>query len=233
MRRNRPLNGYLDRMRVSLAALDESIEDVRKGPKGEKLAEKRARVKLLRDMIELQNQTLTAIKTHLLGRDETGAPNEPPDTYSGNDQVVFERYFHNMLSPWTEDHLKLECEDCGLFSEEVSNHTFMHPYPRETEYFNLCPKCYDKRTVESTGESENADPVAEPASKGDIRVILQSARLMIRTLKGLPLDQRIAKLEEMLADKFDVAPGMEPAHEAYRALLQNELDKAKAASAQP
>jgi hypothetical protein len=109
----------------------------------------------------------------------------------------------------------------------------MHPYPRETEYFNLCPKCYDKRTVESTGESENADPVAEPASKGDIRVILQSARLMIRTLKGLPLDQRIAKLEEMLADKFDVAPGMEPAHEAYRALLQNELDKAKAASAQP
>jgi hypothetical protein len=39
-------------------------------------------------------------------------------------------------------------------------------------------------------------------------------------------------LEEMLADKFEVAPGMEPAHEAYRALLQKELDKAKMGSHQ-
>ncbi len=38
---------------------------------------------------------------------------------------------------------------------------------------------------------------------------------------------RIAKLEEMLADKVQVAPGMEPAYAAYRTLLQKELENAK------
>ena len=103
-------------------------------------------MKLLRDMVELQNSTLAAVKTHLLGRDETGAASEPPDVYGHNDQIEFERYFTNQLSPWTEDDLKLKCEDCGLKSEEVSNHTFTHPYPQETEYFDLCPKCYGKRS---------------------------------------------------------------------------------------
>jgi hypothetical protein len=32
----------------------------------------------------------------------------------------------------------------------------------------------------------------------------------------------------MLADKFEVAPGMEPAWEAYRDVLQKELNNAKA-----
>jgi hypothetical protein len=223
------LNGYLNRLERNLKSLDASIEDVRKTPKGEKPSDKRARLKLLRDLVELQNSTLVAVKTHLLGRDQTGATNEPADVYGDNDQVEFERYFKNQLSPWTIDDLKLECEDCGLKNEHVSNHTFTHPYPRETEYFDLCPKCYDKRTTKSTGESEGADPVAEPASKGDINAILQSARLIIRTLKGLPKDERIAKLEEFLADKPMVAPGMEPAYEAYRDVLQKELDNAKAA----
>lgn len=97
-------------------------------------------------------------------------------------------------------------------------------------YANLCGKCHDKRATESNGESKDADvaSVAEPPSKGDIRAILQSARLIIRTLKGLPVDQRIAKLEELLANKPEVAPGMEPAYEAYRGVVQKELDNAKA-----
>ena len=224
------LSGYLNRLRGNLDSLDESIEDVRKVPKGERPADKRARLKLLRDLVELQNSTLIAAKTHLLGRDETGAAKEPPDFYGGNDQVEFERYFKNQLSPWTEDDLKLKCDDCGIKSEGVSNHAFTHPYPQETEFLDLCPKCYEKRTTESSEESESVDDVdIEPTSKRDVNTILQTARLLIKSLEGLPVDQRIAKLEEFLANKFEVAPGMGAAYEAYRDLLRKELDHAKAA----
>jgi hypothetical protein len=48
-------------------------------------------------------------------------------------------------------------------------------------------------------------------------------------LRTFPLDQRIARLEELLADKPEIAPGMEPAYEAYRDALQKELDNATAA----
>jgi hypothetical protein len=135
-------------MRKNLYALDESIESVRKGDKGEKLAEKRARLKLLRDLIELQNSTLISIKTHLLGRDQTGAPIEPPDSFDGNDQVEFERYLKRQLSPWTLDDLKLECEDCGVESEDVSTRQIRHEH-RADEYPDLCSKCYEKRLKES------------------------------------------------------------------------------------
>jgi len=47
-------------------------------------------------------------------------------------------------------------------------------------------------------------------------------------LKSYPLDQQIAKLVKLLADKADVTPEMEPALAAYRAKLQMELDRAKA-----
>ena len=43
-------------------------------------------------LIELQNLTLVAVKTHLLSRDETGAAKEPPEVYDDNDQTKFERY---------------------------------------------------------------------------------------------------------------------------------------------
>lgn len=221
------LNGYLDRMRMNLHALDESIENVRKSPKGEKPVDKRARLKLLRDMVELQNQTLVAVKTHLLGRDETGAPVEPPDKYDHNAQIEFERYFNNQLSPWTQDDLKLECDECGVKSEDVSNRRFPHNFPEADEYYDLCGKCYDKRSTEPNRESKNADDIAEPASKSDITAIVQTAALLIKTLGTLPMDQRIAKLEELLANKSEVDPGMEPAYEAYRDVLQKELDKCK------
>jgi len=234
LRRDRPLNGYLDRLRENLEVLDEAIANARKMSKPKGKSEKALALqygKLVRDLVDQRNVTLTAIKAHLLGRDETGAVNEPQDSYRANEQIEFERYFHDMLSPWTEDHVKLECEDCGVKSEDVSNRHISHPYPKPDEYYDLCKKCYDKRT-KSNGESEDTDVanITEPASKRDIGVLLQSARLMIRTLKGLPIDQRIAKLEELLADKPQVAPGMEPALEAYRALMQKELDKTKAAA---
>lgn len=113
--------------------------------------------------------------------------------------------------------------------EDVFNRRFSHPYPKPDEYYNLCEKCYDKKTAESSGESTDVADTAEPASKGDIRAMLQSARLIIRTLAGLPLDQRIVKLEELLANKPEVASGMEPAYDAYRDVFQKELDNAKAA----
>jgi hypothetical protein len=163
-----------------------------------------------------------------LGRDETGVPNEPDTIWSENAEVEFERHFQIFLAPWSKEDLKLKCEDCGVESEEVSNHTFTYPYPRDTEYFDLCKKCYDKRTTESNGENQEVGPVAEPASKRDISVILQTAALSIKALRTFPVDQRIAKLEDMLADKFEVAPGMEPAWEAYRDVLQKELNNAKA-----
>lgn len=38
--------------------------------------------KTLRDLVELHDTTLANIKVHLLGRDETGAANEPPGLYT-------------------------------------------------------------------------------------------------------------------------------------------------------
>jgi hypothetical protein len=52
---------------------------------------------------------------------------------------------------------------------------------------------------------------------------------MIKTVDCLQPEERVAKLEELLADKPTIAPGMEPAYEAYRSALQKELDKARAA----
>jgi hypothetical protein len=121
----KPLNGYLDHLRENVKNLDSAILEVRKGPEGEKPAEKRARLKLLRDLTELQNSTLTAIKTHMLGRDETGVATEPTDYYdeSSNPLFEFERAFKNFLEPWTEEDLEYECEDCGKSSQEVELRT--------------------------------------------------------------------------------------------------------------
>ena len=78
-------------------------------------------------------------ETHLLVRDETGAIIEPVDSdrYDGDPEIMFEREFHRMLSPWTTDDLKLECEDCDLNSEQVSPHYFQgisHNFKTIAEY---------------------------------------------------------------------------------------------------
>jgi hypothetical protein len=164
--KGKKLDGYLDHLRRNIENLDVAIGEIQKAPKGEKAAEKRARLKLLRDLTELQNSTLMTVKTHLLGRDETGSPKEPPDIYEGTDQVEFERYFKGMLSPWTDEHLKLQCEDCGKNSEEVSTHHFPEEYAEDSytqlkaaENVDLCKSCYGKRlTAAAENESTGVSP---------------------------------------------------------------------------
>ncbi|MGB9022762.1 MAG: hypothetical protein WCC94_04925 [Candidatus Bathyarchaeia archaeon] len=104
----------------------------------------------LRDLVELRNQTLDRVKGHLLGRNETGAITEPENAWDKNPQVMFERYFKRQLSPWTEQDLELECEDCGLSSDEVVNRHFPGKYEnyveaKSSEDIDLCPNCYTKR----------------------------------------------------------------------------------------
>ncbi len=95
----------------------------------------------------------------------------------------------------------------------------------EGQSYNLCGKCYEERTTESSGESEDADvaDIAEPASKRDIRVLLQSARLMIRPLKSLPIDQRISKLEELLANKREFAQEWSQPTKLFEACYRKHL----------
>jgi hypothetical protein len=191
--------------------------------------------KTSRDLVELRNETLEKIKAHLLGRDETGAIIEPENYWDHNQQIEFERYFKDFLMcHWTPEDLKLECVDCHVKSEDVSNYELEHPYPQVDEHLDLCEKCYQKRTTESRNESNDTDTDESedekdsvPASSSQISAILQSTAMQIKVLDSLPLDQRITKLEELLAYKFNIPPGMEPAYEAYRAVLQKELDKAK------
>ena len=189
MRRDTPLNGYLDRLGENLDVLDESIANARAMSKAKKSGDSRTALqwaKTLRDLVELRDRTLTNFKAHILGRDETGTVTEPPDFYDSDPEVMFERDFKRFLAPWTRDDLKLECEDCGLVSEQVSPHYFPEILdPRtvdtiaETETADLCAKCYAKRmtersklmpaknsddtdsddyerTTESTGESKDA-----------------------------------------------------------------------------
>jgi hypothetical protein len=152
----------LDRFRENIQVLDESIESIRRTPKDEKPAEKRARLKLLRDYVELENATLTTVKTHLLGRDETGAPIEPADHYEGNEQVEFERYFSKILSQWTRKDFKLECSECHRESEDVTRREIVvgkESWGSDiTEGRNLCPECYDKLSAQpEKAENENSE----------------------------------------------------------------------------
>jgi hypothetical protein len=155
--------GYLDRLRENLDVLDEQIENARalskKKPKrGASDQDSRQQTKVLRDLIELRNETLDRIKAHLLGRDQTGAIVEPEDAWDHNQQVEFERYFKNQLSPWTENDLKMKCEDCGVESEEVSACDFEQGDKDET--YDLCDKCHVKRQTANEKrlkESEESD----------------------------------------------------------------------------
>jgi len=140
--------GYLDRLRENIEALDEAIATAKRMSKREDKSALQW-TKTLRDLVELRNSTLERIKVHLLGRDETGAPTEPPDHYDGNELVEFERDFQNFLSPWTQDDLKLKCRDCGKSGEEVSERRIITAYdsiglPKEID-LDLCPECYAKR----------------------------------------------------------------------------------------
>jgi len=222
------LNGFLDRFHENLRLTDRMIADARKSSENKKL-DSRARIqylKILGAAVEERERILLDIKAHLLGRGESGVVREPSEVWDYNSEVEFERCFQNMLSPWTHEDLKLKCEDCGVWNENVTHRRFHHPYPEEDENYDLCPKCYDKKMNESSVENEDT-AVAKAATKGDLRTIVQGARLTIKLLRTLPVDERITKLTELLADTPSVAPGMEATYETYRTMLQKELDKAK------
>jgi len=150
---DKKFKGYLDRLRENVETLDEAIENARVMSKAEKGADSRTALqwaKTLRDLVELRNATLASIKVHLLGRDETGAVNEPPDSWDENPQIMFERWFRDQLSPWTEQDLELECSDCKVSSDEVRNRHFPGKYEnymevKSAEDIDLCPNCYTKR----------------------------------------------------------------------------------------
>ena len=164
---DKKLNGYLDHLREHLETLDEQIVNARKMSKKKgKDSNALQWAKTLRDLVELRNTTLANIKAHL-GRDETGATNEPHDIYAGNPQVEYERYFRSLLSPWTQQDLKLECKDCGVSSDQVRNRHFPSKYEnyeevRSAENINLCDKCYEKRIVkeEESDDSESGEPIS-------------------------------------------------------------------------
>jgi len=187
-RDKKEFKGYLDRLRENLESLDEAIADARTNAKKKgKDSNSLQWSNQLLNLIQERNATLLAVKTHLLGRDETGAPVDPGDHYDGNDDAAFfERDFKNfLLRPWTSNDLKLVCEDCGTRSENVWYYTSDGDIQM---YANLCGKCYNKRTTESNGENQEVGPVAEPASKRDISAILQTAALSIKALRTFPVD---------------------------------------------
>jgi len=147
-----PLNGFLDHLRENLAILDEQIENARAMSK-EKGTGALQWAKTLRDLIQLRNETLDKIKSHLLGRDETGAVKEPLDFHSSDNHplTLFERRVHDYLAkPWTVEGLKIKCEKCGTESESTRTRAFEKFYvtnnysryiQREDE--DLCNPCYD------------------------------------------------------------------------------------------
>jgi hypothetical protein len=227
----KPLNGYLDHLRENVEVLDEQIENARRMSK-QKDPTALQWAKTLRDLVELRNTTLEKIKLHLLGRDPSyGWPTEPPSQYDNDPEIMFERDFRSFLAPWKESDLKLECEECHKSREDVEYRDMGQGW--QDEY--ICVSCYNKFQSEqrkqepgTRTETKDVNQTTHVPSKGDINSILQSVALQIKVLRTFPADQRIVKLQELLAEKPEVAPGMEPAWEAYRSVLQKELENAKA-----
>jgi hypothetical protein len=217
---SKKLNGYLDHLRENLETLDEQIVNARKMSKKKgKDSNALQWAKVLRDLVELRGTTLANIKAHLLGRDETGATNEPHDIYAGNPQVEYERYFRSLLSPWTQQDLKLECKDCGVSSDQVRNRHFPSKYEnyeevRSAENINLCDKCYEKRIVkeEESDDSESGEPISnqeamnllpEGQEREDDVDLKEAVTDTIRnTIKAIALDDRSSAEKVKMLEEF-------------------------------
>ena len=144
MKGNKGFKGYLERLRENVEVLDSAIDDAK--AMGKKGAEGRARLKAIRDLVELRNSTLNQFKTHLLGRDETGAPNEPADYWEDNPELMFERQFDAVMR---RNGLELKCVDCGKESEEVETRLFSRP--GGCDRVDLCESFFEKRNENETG----------------------------------------------------------------------------------
>jgi len=159
------LHGFLDHLRENLEILDEQIENARAMSK-EKGTGALQWAKTLRDLIQLRNETLDKIKAHLLGRDETGAVEEPMDTFEDDTHPLtrFERKVHAYLAkPWTTDDLKTKCDKCGT----ETNSTLTRDFGRYqigkdyNDYFeykrrDLCDACHDLTSKEIHAEVKAA-----------------------------------------------------------------------------
>jgi hypothetical protein len=58
------------------------------------------------------------------------------------------------LSPWSQERLELECEDCGESSQEVSSRYFSSRFGPD-ERCDLWEKCYAKREAKEPKEEDN------------------------------------------------------------------------------
>jgi hypothetical protein len=169
---------------------------------------------------------------------------EPPDIYLGHSEVMFERRFQRFLASWTEDDLKLKCEKCHSRSEDVETRrltrSFADPFGYEShkyENLDLCEKCYKRRTSENSdparhGEINNIilapEHIPRPPS-AYVEELRQSAEGVVKSLQHLRPNERLSKLEKLLAEEAEVPVpvGMETAAEVYRARLRKELEKTK------
>lgn len=143
------VDGFLPRLSRNLHVLDDAIESVRIAPKSEKPSEKRQRLKLLFALIEQENMMLTSLKSHVLGRTESGSPAEPRNHYDSTPEIQFERTVHGLLARnWTEQDLELKCSECGNSSISVVERSL--PEGRDqfglpsTQHRDLCVECYQK-----------------------------------------------------------------------------------------
>lgn len=235
------IHGYLDKLGRNIQALDAGIESVRKPAKGEKASDKRARLKLLRDLIELQNASMAAVKVHILGRDETGSVNEPEDHYDEYAVWEFERNFKRFLEPWTQNDIEFECADCGVKSDQVIRYTFSHPFPQDNEHFYLCDKCYEKRASKDTDESEKQSEASDPASilvaetqaggnvsTGMSGAMIGAVRNVIRAVRSDDCSptEKVKTLEDFKAKVSESADerGLGHVLEAGFALLDKEIE---------
>lgn len=146
------LHGFLDHLRENLEILDEQIENAQAMSK-EKGTGALQWAKTLRDLIQLRNETLDKIKSHLLGRDETGTVKEPLGFHSSQTHplTLFERQVRNFLAtPWTVEGLKIKCEKCGVESETTqTRHYERYTVSKDYSYIqrkpeDLCDPCYEK-----------------------------------------------------------------------------------------
>jgi len=151
--------GWLDRHRRILEFLEEAIENARemsqaRTGRGHDNASRLEWTKAMMRLIEVYDAQLHSVKRHIWGA--TGEPGEVT-----NGAVEFERDFQRLvLDPWTQEDLKLECEDCGTLSEDVSNYEFeLENF--ETERHDLCPRCYSRRRQESASSRESNDEAEE------------------------------------------------------------------------
>lgn len=104
-------------------------------------------------LLELYDLQLETIKRHIYGSSAPGAGSEPGEETNG--LIVFERDFQHLVQErWGPDDLKLECEDCGIISEDVYNRNFPGEWVgnelTDDEELELCDKCYEKRTDEAS-----------------------------------------------------------------------------------